>query len=155
MQGCGLASAQPNSTPQEWSLDSPKRDRCTLVAVNLKDERIWTYNADQLRRWHAEHRSQLHRWAEDTKAKHWPTPPFADKRANAARKYHNRMWTACHTIASLIVNYAIRRKFAKLRYDDSEQTYCEQFPWFELKLRIAEKCDAAGLIFEEANVGGG
>jgi hypothetical protein len=65
------------------------------------------------------------------------------------------MRTACHTIASLVVNYALRREFAKLRYDDSDQTYCEQFPWFELKLRVVEKCDAAGLSFEEVNLNGG
>jgi len=122
-----------------------------IVAFNARDERIWTYNGDQIRRWHAEHWAQLQRWAEDTKAEHRPVPPFAGRRTNSVRKYHHRMETACHTIASLIVNYAIRRKFAAVRYDDSDRTYCEQFPWSELKLRVAQKCDAAGLTFEDAS----
>jgi hypothetical protein len=61
------------------------------------------------------------------------------------------MATACHTIASLVVNYAIRRQFAAVHYDDSDRTYCEQFPWFELKSKIAEKCDAAGLDFDHVS----
>ena len=122
-----------------------------VVAFNARDERIWTYNGDQIRRWHAEHRAQLQRWAEDTKAEHRPVPPFAERRADAVRKYHNRMGTGCHTIASLIVNYALRRKFVGVRYDDSDRTYCEQFPWFDLKLKVAQKCDAAGLSFEHAS----
>jgi len=119
-----------------------------IVGCNEKDERIWTYNGDQLRRWQAEHRTQLQRWAEDTKAEHRPVPPFSERRANAVRKYHDRMQTACHTIASLIVNYANRRQFAALRYDDSNRTYCEEFPWFELKSKVAQKCDEVGLLFE-------
>jgi hypothetical protein len=119
-----------------------------IVAFTEKDERIWTYNGDQLRRWQAEHRTQLQRWAEDTKAEHRPVPPFAERRADAVRRYHDRMETACHTIASLIVNYAIRRQFAAIRYDDSNRSYCEEFPWFELKSKVAQKCDEVGLLFE-------
>ena len=122
-----------------------------IVAFTATDEQIWTYNGDQLRRWQAEHRVRLQRWAEDSKAEHRPAPPFAERRTNAVRKYRDRMATACHTIGSLVVNYAIRRQFAAVRYDDSDRTYCEQFPWFELKLRIAEKCDAAGLDFEHVS----
>ena len=119
-----------------------------IVAFTANDEQIWTYNGDQLRRWQAEHRAQLQRWAEDSKAEHRPAPPFVERRTNAVRKYRDRMATASHTIASLVVNYAIRRQFAAVHYDDSDRTYCEQFPWFELKSKIAEKCDAAGLDFE-------
>jgi hypothetical protein len=90
--------------------------------------------------------------AEDNKAEYRPVPPFAERRANAAQKYHDRMGTACHPVASLIVNYAIRQKFAAVRYDDSDLTYCEEFPWSELTLKVAEKCDAAGLTFEHASV---
>ncbi len=122
-----------------------------IVAFNAKDERLWTYNGDQLRRWQAEHRRQLQRWAEDTKAEYRPVPPFAERRAAAVRKHRNRMATACHTIASLIVNYAVRRNFVAIHYDDSVRGYCEAFPWFELKSKIIEKSDAAGLLFEDTS----
>jgi hypothetical protein len=120
-----------------------------IVAFNAKDERLWIYNGDQLRRWQAEHQRQLQRWAEDTKAEHRPIAPFAERRADAVRKYRNRLATACHEVASLIVNYAARRRFAAVFYDDSVHTYCEAFPWFELKSKIIQKCDAAGVLFED------
>ena len=122
-----------------------------IVAFNTKDERLWTYNGDQLRRWQAEHSRQVQRWAEDTKAENRPVPPFAERRAEAARKYRNRMTTACHTIASLIVNYAVRRKFAGVHYDDSIDAYCKDFPWFDLKSKLIQKCDAVGLSFEDTS----
>jgi hypothetical protein len=57
-----------------------------MVAFNASCERIWTYKGDQLRRWQAEYRSQLQRWAEDNKAEYRPVLG-AERRANAARKY--------------------------------------------------------------------
>jgi hypothetical protein len=151
---CTFAAWLPRPSVQEHRtgvLTVRTASHALIVAFNANDEKLWIYNGDQLRRWQAEHRAQLQRWAEDTKAEHQPVPPFAERRAEAARKYHNRMGTACHTIASLIVNYAIRRNFAAVRYDDSDRTYCEQFPWFELKSKIAQKCDAAGLSFEHVS----
>ena len=153
---CQLVAWLPRPAAQEHGsdiLEVRTSGNALIMALNTKDEQVWTYNGDQLRRWQAEHRVQLQRWAEDTKAEHRPIPPFAERRANAVRKYHNRTRTACHTIASLVVNYAVRRKFGGIRYDDSNQTYCEQFPWFELRLRIAEKCGVAGLTFEHGASG--
>jgi hypothetical protein len=40
---------------------------CLLIAVNAKDEALWRYNGDHLRRWAGEHRTQLQRWSEDQK----------------------------------------------------------------------------------------
>jgi hypothetical protein len=151
---CKLVAWLPRPKAQEHRsgvLTVRTSSRALIVAFNANDEKLWIYNGDQLPRWQAEHRAQLQRWAEDHKAEHRPVPPFAERRAHAVRKYHNRMATACHTIASLIVNYAIRRRFAAVHYDDSDRTYCEQFPWFELKLKVAQKCDAAGLLFEHAS----
>ena len=45
-----------------------------LVAVNARDEQLWTYHADHLRRWSAEHRAQLQRWADDSKYEQRPVP---------------------------------------------------------------------------------
>jgi hypothetical protein len=151
---CKILAWLPRPTFQEYRsgvLTVRTATRALIVAFNSNDERLWIYNGDQIRRWQAEHRAQLQRWAEDSKAEHRPVPPFAERRTDAVRKYHNRVGTACHTIASLIVNYSIRRRFAAVHYDDSDRTYCEQFPWFELKLKIAEKCDAAGLGFEHVS----
>jgi len=83
-----------------------------LIALNEKNEKLWVYNGDQLPRWAAEHRDQLQRWSEDQKAEHRPDPPFAERRGHAAAKYNQRMASACHAIAAMLVGYADRRRFA-------------------------------------------
>lgn len=119
-----------------------------IAALNVKDAVLWTYNGDQIRRWSAEHRKKVHRWSEDSKAEHRPVPPFAERRKQAAAKFHDRMAAACHQIAAMTVNYAVRRKFAAVRYDDRIHDFCPDFTWFALADKIAEKCDAAGIGFE-------
>jgi hypothetical protein len=122
-----------------------------LVALNQKDEKLWVYNADHLPRWASEHRKQLQRWSEDQKAEHRPVPPFAERRAHAARKYKQRMASACHQIAAMLVGYADRRRFAGIKWDDSDKSFAPEFPWFQLKELISEKADAAGIEFEHAS----
>jgi hypothetical protein len=120
-----------------------------LVAVNAKDETIWSYNGDHLRRWGAEHRTQLQRWSEDAKFENRPVPSFAARREAAAAKYHRRMESAAHEIAAQLAGYAVRRRFAVVRYDDSVRSYLGQAgPWARLKGLIAEKLDAAGIRLE-------
>jgi hypothetical protein len=119
-----------------------------LIVLNEKDEKLWLYNGDQLPRWAAEHRDQLQRWSEDQKAEHRPIPPFAERRSNAAEKYNQRMASACHVIAAMLVGYADRRRFAAIRWDDSDQSFAPQFPWFRLRELIGEKADALGIAFE-------
>jgi hypothetical protein len=126
-----------------------------LVAINAKDERLWTYNADHLRRWQAEHSRQLRRWAEDHKYEQGKTPAFAARRAAAVVKYRDRMDSACHQIAAQLAGYASRRRFEMVNYDDRERGYCRQFPWSRLRLRLAEKLDEAGIPLEMEAAGGG
>jgi hypothetical protein len=124
-----------------------------LIALNEKDEKLWIYNGDQLPRWAAEHRDQLQRWSEDQKAEHRPVPPFAERRGHAAAKYKQRMASACHAIAAMLVGYADRRRFASIRWDDSDQSFAPQFPWFRLRKLISEKADALGITFEHTASG--
>jgi hypothetical protein len=119
-----------------------------LVALNQKDEKLWTYHGDQARRWSAEHRKLLQRLADDSKAEHRPVPPFSTRRENAATKYRDRMSSLTHQAAAMVVGYAQRRRFAVVSYDDALATFCEQFPWFALRAKIAEKCNAAGIEFQ-------
>jgi hypothetical protein len=131
-------------------LEVATRKESLLTASSAAGDVLWTYNADHLRRWQAEHARRLQRWAEDHKYEQRPEPSFADRRSAAVRKYRHRMDSACHEIAAQLVGYASRRRFAGLRYDDSERGFCEQFPWWRLKTMIAEKLDAAGIEFEVA-----
>ena len=117
-----------------------------LVAVNAKDETIWNYNGDHLKRWSAMHREQLQRWSEDARFENRPVPNFADRRHAAAEKYQRRTASAMHEIAAQLVGYAARRRFAAVRYDDSVRV--GSIPWGRLKQLIAEKLDAVGIRLE-------
>ena len=131
-------------------LEVATRKESLLTASSAAGDVLWTYNADHLRRWQAEYSRRLQRWAEDHKYEQRPSPNFADRRSAAVRKHRHRMESACHEIAAQLVGYASRRRFAGLKYDDSERGFCEQFPWWRLRAMIAEKLDAAGIEFEMA-----
>ena len=121
-----------------------------LIALNEKGEKFWVYNGDQLPRWAAEHRDQLQRWSEDQKAEHRPIPPFAQRRSQTSAKYNQRMASACHSIAAILVGYADRRRFAVIRWDDSDRSFAPQFPWFRLHELLRQKADEHGIAFEHA-----
>lgn len=122
-----------------------------LRALNAKDEKLWEYHGDHIRRWSAEHAAQLQRWADDSKFEQRPVPSFAARRTDAAVKYRDRMASAIKETAAQLVGYAERRKFAVLRYDDTDTSYVPKFQWFALRERIALLCDEAGIMFEHAS----
>jgi hypothetical protein len=116
-----------------------------LIASNAKEEAIWRYHGDHLRRWVAIHRNRLQRWSDDAKYENRPIPSFAGRREAAAAKFHHRMASAAHEIAAQLAGYARRRRFAAVEYNDQEQGFCPQFPWARLRALIAEKLDAYGI----------
>jgi len=119
-----------------------------LIAVNPRNEQLWVYNGDHLRRWSFEHRAQLQRWSEDAKYENRPVPCFSERRKMAARKYRNRMDSATHEIAAQLAGYAKRRHFSNVCYNDAEHVFCEGFPWFRLRQLIEEKLNAHGIRCE-------
>lgn len=124
---------------------------CLLEALNAKDEVIWRYNADHVRRWIRKHSRQLQRLSEDFKFENRPVPPFEQRRSDAVRKYHDRMDSACHMIAAQLVGYAERRRFAALVYHDGEHGYSPEFPYARLRSLISEKADALTLSIRIAS----
>jgi hypothetical protein len=81
-----------------------------LQAFNLKDEVMWTYHGDQLRRWAAEHRKQLQHLADDGKAELRPVLPFARFRRLAVDRFRRRMDSATHEIAAMLLRASIPLK---------------------------------------------
>jgi hypothetical protein len=63
------------------------------------------------------------------------------------------MASACHAIAAMLVGYANRRRFAAIRWDDFNQSFAPQFPWFRLRELTREKADALGIVFEHTASG--
>ena len=135
------------SAPKSGSLIVRTGNDSLLIAVNAKDERVWVWNADQVRRWHAEHRRQLERWSDDQKAENRPVPDFAARRQAAAQKYNHRMDAACHQGSAYVAGYAARRRFAAVSYDDRETSFCPDFPWARLRTLLAQKLDAHRIEF--------
>jgi hypothetical protein len=126
-------------------------DEMLLAALGPKQEPIWRYHGDHLRRWAAVHRRSLEHLADDQKAKQQPVPSFADRRSAATRKYRNRMHSAVAEIAAQLTGYAARRGFSTISYDDSDRSFCPDFQYAELRGRIRNKCDAVGLAFRHLN----
>jgi hypothetical protein len=124
-----------------------------LVALNAKDEKLWVLNADHVKRWQAEHRRKLNRWSDDQKAENRP-PNFQARREAASTKYRRRIDSACHEAAAQLVNYAARRRFAVIRYDDAIRDFLGQFSWDRLRGLIREKADAKGIVFELVDASG-
>lgn len=122
-----------------------------IVAVNDKDETLWRYNGDHLKRWIAEHRDRLQRLSEDQKYENRPVPSFTSRRSGYADKFRNRMESACHEIAAQLANYAARRKFASVLYDDSERGFVPQFPYYQLSSMMQMKLDELGIDFALAS----
>jgi hypothetical protein len=118
-----------------------------IVALNAKDKKLWIIHADQIRRWSAEHRRRLNRWSDDQKVEERPNASFGKRRESAVNKYRLRMDTFIHQTAAKVANYAARRKFSTVQYDDSDQSFCERFPYFQLCDKISEKVSVKGIKF--------
>jgi hypothetical protein len=124
-----------------------------LIVLDAKDERLWVLNSDHIRRWEAEYRRKLERWSNDQKAENKP-PKFQSRREADSTKYRRRINSACHEAAAQLVNYAARRRFGVIRYNDDIRDFVGQFPWDRLRGLIGEKADAKGIMFELVDASG-
>ena len=105
-------------------------------------------------RWQREHKHTLQRLAQDQKFEQRPVPTFAQLRERLVERQRDRARTAVQQIVASLVGYAMRRRFATIRYDDTDHSFCEQFPWFMLRERIATVCDEVGIRFEHTGASG-
>jgi hypothetical protein len=127
-----------------------------LIAVDDKEQRIWTENCDHLRRWIAEHNRRIQRLSQDQKAEQRPTPSFAERREAYVVKQRNRVLSAIREVAAHLGNFAVRRKFATVEYDDSERGFMgPRFPYYLLADRMETVLDELGIEFCNARASGG
>ena len=131
--------ARESSGSMEVRSDS---ERLLAASVN---GRAWSYNGDQIRRWVAQHRRQLNRWAEDAKFENRPESTFSDRRRHAAERQSRRMHSLCHEIAAQLAGFAERQRVAAVRLDLADHSYCPEFPWFRLSGLLREKLDLRGI----------
>ena len=121
-----------------------------LLALDPKGERLWAENCDQVRRWVAEHQRRLSRWNDDQKAEQRRSAKHQSRREIAAKKYQGRLDSLCHEVSAHLATFARRRRYAVVRYDDSNQSYCTQFPWAKLREQIKQKLSEQGIQFERS-----
>jgi hypothetical protein len=118
-----------------------------LIALDAKDQRLWIVHADHARRYVVEHSRRLQRLADDQKAEQRPVPSFADRRGDYVRKFRDRMHSVVRETAQQLVNFADRRHFAEIRYDDTDQRFLDRFPYHELRSRIETVCQERSILF--------
>ena len=120
-----------------------------LVAINAKDEKLFTINGDHVRRWTIAHQAQLQRWSDDSKMEvRRGSVPFASRREAACDKFNRRMDTAVREMAAQVVNYAARRRFAVVRWIKGEAKFVESCRWSALVDRMQTKCNELGIEFQ-------
>jgi hypothetical protein len=120
---------------------------------DTRDQKLWVLNGDQVRRWTAEHRRKLDRWSDDQKAENRP-PKFQARREADAEKYRRRIDSACHEAAAQLTNYAARKRFGTIRYNDTVRDFVVTFSWGRLRHLVREKADAKGIRFELVDASG-
>lgn len=124
-----------------------------LVMLNSEEERLISRNADDIRRKLAGHAHALQRWREDQKLEVRNPKRLSRKRAEdmqkATQKMHNRLDDFIKTVCAEVVNYAIRRKLARIIYNDTERSYFRDFAWHRLESTLRSVCEREGLIFEK------
>lgn len=130
-------------TERSGTLSVRTGEDCLLSAHSQREKQSWIYNGDHLRRWQAEHARRLRRWAQDESSV--GAPAEQPRRDATLEKYHNRMDSACHEIAAQLADFAVRRRYAAVRYDDRDQRYGRGLPWARLRALLTEKLDAAGI----------
>jgi hypothetical protein len=89
---------------------------------------------------------------QDRKAEQRPHPTFEARQDDEVGKQRRRLDSAVKEAAAQLCHFALRRKFSAIRYNDVEKGFAMSFPWFQLRDRIATKCQDLGLVFEEVEI---
>lgn len=120
-----------------------------LVAKN--GDRVWREHNDHIRTAIRAHEYQLAHLHDDLKAERRrparERKGIVERMGMFAERQHQRMRSWLHEAAAHVVGYAQRQHCSVIEYDASDHRFCDPFPWFELRMRLAEKCEVAGIEF--------
>jgi hypothetical protein len=115
----------------------------------------WILNADHVRGWIAAHNKRISRLSQDTKyEKRIPERmrrQINDRLSLMSQKQHDRLATWNHTATAMLVGFAQRQKVMTVEYNDTDKTYLPSFPWFDLRTKLQQKLEAAGIGFKHAS----
>lgn len=125
-------------------------DALLIYRVNDEEPRYW--HADHARRLCVQRRKRQARLSHDTKAER--RRPRRDGmgirelRAQLSARFGRALDAVTHEASSIVAKYAERRGVAVVVYDDTVRTFDAQFPWFQLRERMAYKLDERKIALE-------
>jgi len=109
--------------------------------------------AEHVKRWRTQHSRHVMRIANDMKyEKRWPTrmrTQIGEMQDTWVHKFRNRIKTFCHETSVMLAKFAERRGVATVVWDDSNQGFIDQFPWYQLKQMLKYKLNERGIEFTE------
>lgn len=98
---------------------------------------------------HEKHLRQLQRMSQDAKAERRIRGNRDEKQLirlkKMADKDRRRLDSFTHEVAANLVNFAIRQGVGEIWYLDRDKGFISKFPWFELHLKLKDKCKANGI----------
>lgn len=125
-----------------------------LLTALIEDRPLWSLHEDHARARIAAYRDRLKRLSDDTKFERRRPKPNREqinhKRDVIGRNHRNWLRDFQHKAAAMAVGLALRNRCDTIRYDDSDHSWFQAFPWFTLRTLIAEKCGQKGLTFVHA-----
>jgi transposase len=118
-----------------------------LVASREHDKKPFTINADHVKRWLAERGRRQGRLRQDRKSG-TARRNIRKKQAEITEKFNCRIDSFIEETTAHVVQHARRRRVEKIQYDSTIRSYFSDFPWYKFALRLHQKAEQFGLIFE-------
>ena len=142
-------------------------DDKSFLYARVNNRKLWRINADQLPkqfralsstlanvpRWIERHDERLQRLADDrkfeTRTDQSKSEAIALVRARLVERQNNRINSFVETTTAAVTNYARRRHYAQILYNDRNRNWfgSAHFPWARLEERLRQKAEANGLKF--------
>ncbi len=142
-------------------------DDKSFLYARVNDRKLWRINGDQLPKqfralattlqkvpgWIERHDERLQRLADDLKFENGTqranSEAIAVVRERFVERQRNRLENFVETVTAAVADYAHRRRFAQIVYNDRRRNSFggAHFPWSKLELRLRQKAEAHGLKF--------
>lgn len=121
-----------------------------LVASRTPDgEPLWQEHHQQIRRALAASARQQQQLADDLKAERRRSrrqkAGIVGRMGRVRDRRRRQLDSWLHEAAAHVVGYARRHRMATIVYDDAVRSFANPFPWYQLRERVAQKCEEAGI----------
>lgn len=127
--------------------------------AEVDGRRAWTLNNDHIKRamdWIGVHEARRQRLAQDAKAERRmgeKKKAWLRSLERACDKQRRRMASWLHESAAHLTSFAVRNRVGLVVYDDSRTDYMPGFPWADLRSKLADKLQAAGIVLAGGEIG--